>query len=453
MRPPSRRARLISAQRAYVSRVLLPPVQEFISREISGGIVLLAAAAVALVWANSPWDDQYFDLWGSILTVDAGIFRISEDLQHWVNDALMAVFFFVVALEIKREVRHGELAGVRLAALPAAAALGGMVVPALIYTAFNAGGDGGRGWGIPMATDIAFALGVLALLGPRIPSQLRLFLLALAIVDDMGAILVIALFYTSDLAVGSLGIAGLLVLAILFMQRLGVRGFAPYALAGVALWVAVLESGIHATIAGVVLGLLTPSTPHLSARTFFDSARGLLRDFRQAFPWQNAERTELLVEEMEDLSRETEAPLERLERVLHPWSSYVVLPVFALANAGISLSGDTVSDAASGSVTIGVMVGLLAGKLTGILCAAWLAVKLRIARLPADVGWHHLAGAALLGGIGFTVSLFITGLAFDDARLTGDAKIGVLAASVAAGLAGYWFLRLVPRPASGGEAP
>jgi len=453
MRPPSRGARLISAQRAYVSRVLLPPVQEFISREISGGIVLLAAAAVALVWANSPWNDQYFDLWGSVLTVDAGIFRISEDLQHWVNDALMAVFFFVVALEIKREVLHGELAGVRLAALPAAAALGGMIVPALLFTALNAGGDGARGWGIPMATDIAFALGVLALLGNRIPSQLRLFLLALAIVDDMGAILVIAVFYTNDLAVGSLGIAGLLVLAILSMQLLRVRSFAPYALAGVALWVAVFESGVHATIAGVVLGLLTPSTPHLSARTFFDSARGLLRDFRQAFPWQNAERTELLVEEMEDLSRETEAPLERLERVLHPWSSYVVLPVFALANAGISLSGDTISDAASSSVTIGVMVGLLAGKLTGILLAAWMAVQLRIARLPAGVGWRHLAGAALLGGIGFTVSLFITGLAFDDARLTGDAKIGVLAASVAAGLAGYWFLRLVPRPAAAREAP
>lgn len=453
MRPPSRGARLISAQRAYVSRVLLPPVQEFISREVSGGIVLLAAAAVALIWANSPWDGQYFDLWGSVLTVDAGIFRISEDLQHWVNEALMAIFFFVVALEIKREVLHGELAGVRLAALPAAAALGGMIVPALLFAAFNAGGNGARGWGIPMATDIAFALGVLALLGNRIPSQLRLFLLALAIVDDMGAILVIALFYTNDLALGSLGIAALLVLAILLMQRLRVRGFTPYALAGLALWVAVFESGVHATIAGVVLGLLTPSTPHLTARTFFDSARGLLSDFRRAFRARNAERTELLVEEMEALSRETEAPLERLERVLHPWSSYVVLPVFALANAGISLSGNAISDATSSSVTIGVMVGLLAGKLAGILGAAWLAVKLRIAKLPAGVGWRHLAGAALLGGIGFTVSLFITGLAFDDARPTGDAKIGILAASVAAGLAGYWFLRLVPRPAAAREAP
>ncbi len=453
MRPRSRGARLITAQRAYVSRVLLPPVQEFISRETSGGIVLLAAAVAALIWANSPWDNQYFDLWGSVMTIDAGIFRISEDLQHWVNDALMAVFFFVVALEIKREVLHGELADPRLAALPMAAALGGMAVPALLYAAFTAGGDGARGWGIPMATDIAFALGVLALLGNRIPSQLRLFLLTLAIVDDLGAILVIALFYTNDLAVGSLGIAALLVLAMLLMQRLGIRGFAPYALAGGALWVAVFESGVHATIAGVVLGLLTPSTPRLSARTFFESARGLLGDFRRAFRGRDAEQAELLAEEMEDLSRETEAPLERLERVLHPWSSYVVLPVFALANAGISLSGDTIRDAASSSVTFGVVVGLLAGKLAGILGAAWLAVRLKIAALPAGVGWLQLAGAGLLGGIGFTVSLFITGLAFDDARLTADAKIGILAASVTAGLAGYWFLRLVPQPTPPQESP
>jgi NhaA family Na+:H+ antiporter len=437
--PRSRRGRAVGRGQTFVSERVLTPVQEFISKEASSGIVLLAAAVIALAWANSPLDGEYFDFWASTVTVNTPLFRISDALQHWVNNGLMAVFFFVVALEIKREVLHGELAGARLAALPVAAALGGMVAPALLFTAVNAGGAGAHGWGIPMATDIAFALGVLAILSDRVPSSLRLFLLALAIVDDLGAILVIAVFYTSDLDARSLGLAAVVVALIVLMRQMGVRNFAPYVVASVCLWIAVHESGVHSTIAGVALGLLTPSRNAGGATTLWQRAQAMLARLR----WVRKRDEDMQPKEVEASAQGREAPLERLERILHPWSSYVVLPVFALANAGIYVGGGTISDAASSSTTLGVIFGLLAGKFAGVLGATWLATALGMGKLPNGVHWRHVAGAALLAGIGFTVSLFITGLAYDNPQLISDAKIGILGASVLAGLLGFTFLRLI----------
>ncbi len=427
--------------RARLTRHVLLPVQQFIQTETASGIVLLAAALAALIWANFPAGDTYADFWDTVISVDGGVFRISEDLQHWVNDALMAVFFFVVGLEVKRELLHGELAGPRRAALPVAAALGGMAVPALLFTALNAGGDGEKGWGIPIATDIAFSLGVLALLGKRIPSRVRVFLLALAVVDDIGAILVIAAFYTESIAWDSLAIAALIVTAVLVMQRLGVSSIPVYLLVGLALWIAVFESGVHATIAGVTLGLLTPSRPLVSRREFVEPEAELSRRFRRAAESDN-EEAEAVLGEIETAAAATESPLERLERMLHPWSSFLVVPIFALANSGIDLSASAIGDAAGSSVTLGVMLGLVLGKLAGVVGAAWLAVKLRLAHLPSDVRWPHIAGTGLLAGIGFTVSLFVTGLAYDDPALVTDAKIGIFAASIVAGLAGYAYLRV-----------
>jgi NhaA family Na+:H+ antiporter len=419
---------------------LLLPVQEFIRTETAGGLVLLAAAAIALVWANSPFSDSYFDFWHTEISIETGIFDAREDLQHWVNDGLMTIFFLVVGLEIKRELLRGELAGLRLAALPAAAAIGGMVVPALLYTALNAGGDGGRGWGIPMATDIAFALGVLALVGRGIPSALRSFLLALAIVDDIGAIGVIAVFYTDDLALDALTIALGLTIVIAFLRALDVQNGILHGALGVALWAAAFESGIHPTIAGVVLGLLTPvlSAPDPDyART----ASGLLDQYESAVETGDVARAEAALGELEEETALRSSPLERLERLLHPWSSFVIVPIFALANAGVELSGSAISDAAESSITHGVIIGLLAGKVIGIVAATYITVRLGLGDLPRGATWPHIIGLGLLAGIGFTVALFIAGLAFDDPQQIDQARIGILTASAVAGVIGFLALR------------
>jgi NhaA family Na+:H+ antiporter len=421
---------------------VLLPAQAFIHTQALGGIVLMAAAVAAIVWANSPWDDSYVNLWETTVSIDVNIFSIDEDLRHWINDGLMVVFFFVVALEIKRELVLGELSEPRRAALPVTAALGGMIVPAAIYFAFNATGDGQRGWGIPMATDMAFALGVLALLGRRIPVELRIFLLAIAIVDDIAAILVIAVFYTDALSLQALGIAVLLLGVIVAMSRIGVLSMNPYFLVGALIWVAVLKSGVHATIAGVVLGLLAPASPQFTKQTFAESSQRLSERIRAAEEQGDEETAEAVLGQMEELVLGTEAPLERLERLLQPWTSYVVVPLFALANAGIVLSGDAIRDAVSSPVTQGVMLGLLVGKPVGIVSFSWLAVRFGICSLPKGTTWAQMAGLGLVAGIGFTVSVFITGLAFTDADLVSDAKIGILSASVLAGLAGYAWLRL-----------
>lgn len=420
-----------SSARSRLGRVVVP-IQEFIQTEVFSGAVLLLAAIAAIAWANSPFDDAYFDLFSERMVVDTPLFTIDENIQHWVNDVLMTFFFFVVGLEIKRELFRGELQGVRRAALPSIAALGGMVAPALIYIAFNAGGAGSDGWGIPMATDIAFALGILALLGRRIPSQLRVFLLAVAIVDDIGAILVIAVFYTSEIQVDSLAVGAVGLVAIYTMYRIGVNSIPLYFLVGGVVWLAVFESGVHATIAGVVLGLMTPLDP--LRVTISQRFRRLLGD-----P-ETAEAPDVDYPDANDENREVGA-LYRLEHGLHPFTSFLVVPLFALANAGVSLDPGTVNDSVTTSVTVGVALGLLVGKPLGIVVFSWLAVRAGVSSLPEGTNWSQLLGAGMLAGVGFTVALFINELAFDSEVLVERGKIGILGGSLVAGVLGFLVLR------------
>lgn len=428
----------------FVREKFIQPIGVFVNTEASGGIFLLVATAVALIWANSPWDGSYFDLVHAHLSIDVALFSIEESLGHLVNDGLMTVFFFVVGLEIKRELLHGELASRRKAALPVAAALGGMVVPALIYVAWNGSGEGARGWGVPMATDIAFAMGVLALLGRRAPFSLKVFLLALAIVDDLGAILVIAVFYTDSISIEALAWAALLVGVMLAAARAGVRSTDVYVVLGVFFWVAVYKSGIHATLAGVVLAMLTPAKPKFTPRAFEASALDLLVSYRHARDAGDHAQSQQVLAEFESLSRGTESPLDRLEHTLHPWVSYLIVPIFALVNAGVVISGGLISDSLSSPVSLGVASGLAVGKPLGILLACYIAVKLGIADLPSNTGYGHMVGLGLVAGIGFTVSLFITNLAFDSATLVDEAKLGILAASMLAGVAGFVYLWIAP---------
>jgi Na+:H+ antiporter, NhaA family len=409
------------------------PLQQFLHTEAGSSSLLLLATVVALVWANSPLKESYVDLWHTEATIGIGSSDITEDLQHWVNDGLMVFFFYVVALEIRWELALGELRDRRAAAVPALAALGGMVVPALLYVAINAGGEGAHGWGIVMATDIAFVLGALALMGPGLPSQVRVFLLTLAIVDDIGAIVVIAIFYSEGIDLVALAAAGGIVVAIGLLGRVRVWRGPAYFVAGLALWVAMVESGVHPTIAGVLLGLLTPVHP--PRRTEIERATVLTRSFRQDPSPAQARSAMLGV-------GAAISPNERLQALLHPWTSYVVVPLFALANAGVPLGSDAISRAVSSPITIGIVVGLVAGKTIGIALASFLAVRLGLGTLPRGVTMRHVLGAAALAGIGFTVSLFVTDLAFDDEVLRDEAKVGVLAASVLAAALGWLLFRL-----------
>jgi NhaA family Na+:H+ antiporter len=404
-------------------RRLIRPLVDFLHTEAAGGVVLVAATVVALVWANSPWDASYDDLWSTQLAVSLGERELALDLRQWINDGLMTLFFFVVGLEIKRELVEGELRDPRKAMLPACAALGGMLAPALIYAAFNAGGEGSDGWGIPMATDIAMAVGVLSLMGSRVSPSLKLFLLALAIVDDIGAILVIAVFYTDEIHGDALLATVGLVLAVAAMRRGGVRSIAAFAVVGVALWFTLHESGIHATLAGALLGLMTPTQP-IRQPELIDV--GELADLSS---YQAARQTATA-------ARESVSVVEWLEHRLHWWTSFVVVPLFALANAGIPLSGDTVRDALTSSVAGGIVLGLVVGKIVGVTGFTWLAVRLRIARLPENATWSGILGVSALAGIGFTVSIFITGLAFGGEPLEDQAKVAILAASLLAAAIG-----------------
>lgn len=425
-------------------RAVRVPVQNYIHTEEVGAFILLAAAAAALGWVNSPWADSYTDFWHNYLSVDLGIFAINEDLGHLVNDGLMAVFFFLVGLEIKRELLHGELSTFRKAFLPTAAAAGGMVVPALMYVAFNGtSGEGARGWGIPMATDIAFALGVLALLGRRIPAELRVFLLGLAVVDDLGAIAVIAIFYSETINWADLGMTVALFAVIAACVRIGVRSTGVYVILSIVMWQFLLESGIHATLAGVALAALVPTEPYIQRKDYAAAVETLLHDYRAAIEEGDEERAEAIIEEIDRLTTGTEGPMERLEGLVHPWVSFLILPVFALANAGIVFTSDSVSAAVESSVTLGVLVALPVGKALGVFGATWLAVRLGVGSLPAGVSWGQVLGVGLLAGIGFTVAIFVSSIAFDDAALVDQAKMGVFAASVLAGVVGYVLLRAV----------
>ncbi|MGH3682518.1 MAG: Na+/H+ antiporter NhaA, partial [Natronosporangium sp.] len=363
-----------------LARFVGRPVAAFLRVEAAGGIVLLGATIAALVWANSGWSGSYETVWSTDVELRVGAYALVEDLRHWVDNGLMALFFLVVGLEIKQEMSSGELRDPRAAVVPIAAAAGGMVVPALVYAGLNAGGDGAAGWGIPMATDIAFALGVVLLFGSRLPPAARVFLLTLAIVDDVGAITVIGTFYTDDLSPGWAVAALGGVVAILLLRRVRVWSFYPYLLAGGFVWVATYLSGIHATIAGVVLGLLTPAKPLLDQA----QARRYARDSApQELDAGAVRRYRFLLGESVPVA-------ERLEHTLHPWSSYLVLPLFALASAGIDLRGGVLGDAAGSPITAGVVLGLLVGKPVGVLLAAWLVVRLGLGRLPDGLGWGVL---------------------------------------------------------------
>ncbi len=437
-----------SRNAAYRVGGLRAPVQSFIHTEEVGALILLAAAAAAVIWANSPWSDSYDSFWHTAIVFETPIISIHEDLKHLVNDGLMAVFFFVVGLEIKRELLHGELSSVRKASLPVLAAIGGMVVPAAAYLLFNSSGDAAVGWGIPMATDIAFAIGVLALLGRRIPVELRVFLLGLAVVDDLGAITVIALFYTDTIEWSSLWISLAILAAAALSVRLGIRSMVFYIVVGVSMWYFFLESGVHATLAGVLLAAIVPAGSARGRDNYAAALDDLLHDYRLAMSNGDEEHAEIVLEEIEKLSRITEGPLESLEHTIHPWVSLAILPLFALANAGIVVSTETLSDAAGSSITIGIAAGLLAGKALGIFGITWLGVRLGIGQLPSAVTWMHVLGVGFLAGIGFTVAIFISGIAFDDPALVDQAKMGIFVASVAAAVIGYALLRFT----SGGHS-
>src|ERR671912_343228 len=423
---------------------IVRPFQDFAHKQSSGGILLIIATVVALVWVNSPWAESYAALWHTKLTVGVGDFSLSKDLTHWINDGLMAVFFLVVGLEIKREVLVGELSSARNAVLPVAAALGGAVVPALVYIAINAGTEGSAGWGIPMATDIAFALGVLALLGQRAPTTLKVFLTALAIVDDIVAVLVIAFFYTSEISWGALGVGVAFLAALVVANLLGVGKTLVYAVLGIGLWLAFLLSGIHATIAGVLLAFTVPATSFINPGAFLERGRYILDYFEKAGAkgdnvLTNEERQAAL-HALNHATYELEPPLHELEHTLHPWVVFAIMPVFALANAGVPLGGG-LGEALTSPVTLGIVAGLVVGKQLGVTLFAWLAVKSGISELPEGIGWRHVYGAGWLAGIGFTVSLFITDLAFSEGSLVEAAKLGILVASLIAGIVGWAILR------------
>ncbi len=428
---------------------LLRPFEDFFKRQASGGIVLLAAAVLALILANSPAAEHYHHFWELELTVGFAPFGLSESLHFWINDGLMAVFFFVVGLEIKREFLAGELANRRQAILPIAAALGGMVVPAALFALLNRQPPASLGWGIPMATDIAFALGVIALLGDRIPRSLAIFLTALAIVDDLGAVLVIAVFYTGDLSLSHLGIAAGFWIVLAAGNRLGIQHPNFYALIGFCLWLALLKSGVHASIAGVLIGATIPVRPRHSHVAFLDKTERLLQRYRELKtiegPFQHEEKLGTLLA-MESICHDAMSPLQRMEHVMNDWVIYGVMPVFALANAGVSLSPGELAAAFSHPATQGTLLGLLAGKPLGIMVFSWLAVRLGLSDLPRGAGWPQVFGIGLLGGIGFTMSIFITNLAFVQPELVTSAKVGIFAASLLAGLSGYALLSRLSRP-------
>ncbi len=406
-----------------VTARMIRPLRDFLQQEASAGLLLVAAAVVALIWANSPWSDSYFDLWNLEAAVELNHHVINLTMREWVNDLAMVLFFFVVGLEIKRELTEGELRDPRQAALPIIAAFGGMIVPAAIFAVLNAGGDGSKGWGIPMATDIAIVMGVVAILGSRAPSWLKLFLLALAIVDDIGAILVIAIFYSEGVSFQWLALAiGAVVVAALIRNR--VPYIAVYLLLGAVCWLGLHEAHVHPTLTGVAFGLLAPVTPR---------RRSGMIDAEQLAANPNVHMAATVSRQ----AKWTVSIVEWLEHLLHPWSAFVVVPIFALANAGIKIPASELGDALGNSVTWGVILGLVVGKTIGISGATLLAVAFKIGRLPPGVTKRYVIGAGALGGVGFTVSLFVTELAFGGQEILGnDARLGVLIGSFAAALIG-----------------
>jgi Na+:H+ antiporter, NhaA family len=430
---------------------LFAPMQRFMNFEASGGIVLLVAAVVALIWANSSWAPSYESLRQAELALGHESFGLKLTVEHWINDALMAIFFFLVGLEIKREILVGELSSWKKAALPVAGALGGMLVPAAIFAALNWGQPTIRGWGIPMATDIAFALGVLSLGARGAPIGLRVFLATLAVADDIGALLVIAVFYTENLRLEYLGIGGVLLLAMVIMGQTGVRRAWPFAVMAAVLWVCVYKSGIHSTIAGVLAAATIPVRQRVDGRAFLSFSRALLEVFERSGPDGKTMLTkpahQAVMHGLEDASRKVQTPLQIIEYALVPWVAFAIVPIFALANAGVAIGRDGLANTFLSRECLGVALGLLIGKPIGITLLAWFAVKGGIGALPKGVSWLQIHAVSWLAGIGFTMSLFIANLAFakgDAANGThylDHAKVGILSGSFVAAVVGLVLLK------------
>ena len=424
---------------------ILNPIQEFMHAETSGGIVLIICTIIALVWANSPFAESYHHLWHTYLTFDFGGFMLKHSLHHWINDGLMVIFFFVVGLEIKRELLVGELSSAKKAALPVAGALGGMILPAIIYFSLNAGKEGAAGWGIPMATDIAFVVGIMALLGPKFPFSLKIFILALAIVDDIGAVLVIAIFYTAEISFSALLVGGAILILLIIFNRIGVRSLIVYTITGIALWLAFLESGVHATVAGVLLAFTIPVSSRINTKKFTNETKELLDEFdKSGEHGENVltnERRLVIVQSIESNCEKILTPIQRFEHLLHPWVAFFIMPVFALANAGVSI-GNNFANALFDPISLGIILGLFIGKQVGIFGFSFIAIKLGIASKPDGVNYTKMYGAGVLAGIGFTMSLFIANLAFSSEELLNIAKVGVLTASLIAGIVGFIVVKL-----------
>ncbi|TDE18024.1 Na+/H+ antiporter NhaA [Dyadobacter psychrotolerans] len=422
---------------------ILKPVSKFIHQEFTGGIILFVCVIIAIVWVNSPWAESYHHVWDTKLSVGFSDFSFNQPLHVWINDGLMAIFFFVIGLELKREFMAGELSTFKKASLPMMAALGGMLMPAMIYFVINQGLDSEHGWGIPMATDIAFALALLSMAGSHIPGSVKVFLSALAVADDLGAVLVIAFFYTAHIAYIPLLIAGLLLVVLMAGNLLGVRATLFYLIIGIAVWAGFLFSGVHATIAGVLVAFTMPARTKIDEIEYVGKMRHHVADFENAIP-QNGSLTtseqHQTIEKIKKLSTDAETPLQKIEYALHPWVAFVIMPLFALANSGMHIGSDFFSSLIN-PVSIGVTVGLLAGKLVGVFSFTWLMVRFKFANLPDRATWNHILGVAMLAGVGFTMSLFVTGLAFNNPQFVDQSKYGILVASIIAGTSGIFYLR------------
>ena len=425
------------------------PFEEFLHAQTTTGLILIIMTIVALVLANSPLYETYSHFFHMYVEFNVGSWELKHSLHHWINDGLMAIFFFIIGLEIKREITVGELSNLKVALLPILAAIGGMVFPAAIYLIFNYGSEGMNGWGIPMATDIAFAISALVLLGKRVPTALVTFLVALAIVDDLGAVLVIALFYTETINILPLGLAGLMLLGMITLNRFGIHMILPYFVVGLLMWFFMLESGVHATIAGVLAALAIPSTPKRTPATFAQDTKFLLDEYEK-YPVQDNymmhEKQKKILTNIKDKIDAVGTPAARLEHDLHLPVALLVIPIFALANAGIKIDFNSIGSTILEPVSLGIIAGLILGKVLGIFGVSWLAVKLKIAQLPKGSSLSQVFGVAFLGGIGFTMSIFVADLAFiNNPELIFQAKIGILSASLFSGLFGYFWLKAVSR--------
>ncbi|WAC14955.1 Na+/H+ antiporter NhaA [Dyadobacter pollutisoli] len=424
---------------------ILKPVSKFIHQEFTGGIILFVCVIIAIIWVNSPWAESYHHLWETRLMVGFSRYVFNQPLHIWINDGLMAIFFFVIGLELKREFMAGELSSLKKASLPMMAALGGMLVPAFIYFVLNRGLGSQGGWGIPMATDIAFALALLSMAGDHIPNSVKVFLSALAVADDLGAVLVIAFFYTAHIAFAPLAIAGIFLAVLMIGNLMGVRGTIFYLIIGIAVWAGFLFSGVHATIAGVLVAFTMPARTKINEKDYVRNVREYTSDFENAIP-QNGSLTtseqHQTIEKIKRISMDAETPLQKVEYSLHPWVAFVIMPLFALSNAGMDIGSDFFSSLIN-PVSAGVAVGLLAGKFIGVAGFTWIMVRAGLSELPDRASWAHIVGVAMLAGVGFTMSLFVTGLAFGHGEMVDQSKYGILLASLIAGISGIAFLKTI----------